>query len=111
MQDFPTTDFYFNNLPRHRFLDFSRSQLNSHIIQHASNFQDRSFEGLNFQHIKKDKRLHLLNPSLNQVQKSPKKQSFTVYKRPELFPVRDEHKNPCSYLASNFTGLNKKAVS
>ena len=38
-------------------------------------------------------------------------QSFTKGKRPELFKVKDEHKNPCSYLASNFTYLDKNCVS
>ena len=45
------------------------------------------------------------------MQKDRKVQSFTKSKRPELFKVKDEHKNPCTYLASNFTYLDKNCVS
>ena len=66
--------------------------------------------GLNLRHIQSDKKLEVLNPSLKQVRKNSKEQSFTRTKRPELFPVKDEHANPCSYLKKDHTNLTKKAA-
>ena len=40
-----------------------------------------------------------------------KEVGFARTKRPELFPVKGEHSNPCSYLAAEFTHLNKRGVS
>jgi hypothetical protein len=47
---------------------------------------------------------------MKQIYKEQKKSGFTKTKRPELFPVKEEHKNPCSYLAKNASKLNKKAA-
>lgn len=48
---------------------------------------------------------------MQQVYKETKKPGFTKTKRPELFPVKDEHKNPCSYLDKNASKLNKKSAT
>ena len=67
---------------------------------------------VNMEFIKKDKKLDFLKPSRNLVETVTKPQSFTKTKRPELFPVKHEHKRPpCSYLNKNFTTLCKKTVS
>jgi len=56
--------------------------------------------------IQSDKKLELLKPKMNQIFKDSTQPGFTKTKRPELFPVKEEHKNPCSYLKKNYTKLN-----
>ena len=59
-----------------------------------------------------EKRLDMLLPNFEQAEKNQKLgQSFKKEKRPELFPVKDEHKNPCSYLKKNHSALNQRNVS
>lgn len=53
--------------------------------------------------------MDILKPVFNQVETNTKEVGFTKTKRPELFPVKDEHMNPCSYLNSRFTNLSKRA--
>jgi hypothetical protein len=48
---------------------------------------------------------------MNQVFKDTTQTGFPKTKRPELFPVKEEHKNPCSYLHKNYTKLNQKAAT
>ena len=48
---------------------------------------------------------------MEQVYKQPKSRGFTKTRRPELFPVKDEHKNPCSYLDTKASKLNKKSAT
>ena len=59
-----------------------------------------------------EKRLDMLNPNRELTEKNQKMgQSFKKQKKPELFPVKDEHKNPCSYLKKNHSALNQRNVS
>ena len=54
----------------------------------------------------------MLNPSKSHVFSDPKLVKFARQKRPELFPVKEEHRStPCSYLDSTFTLLNKKCMA
>ena len=67
--------------------------------------------GVNLAMVQHNKKLKVLNPSRSQVTKDAKSKSFVKEKRPELFPVKDEHKNPCSYLGSGQSFLKKRNVS
>lgn len=101
-------------MPKHRFTDYSKAQLNAEIWRQISEVNTtknkspgRGFKspiklgyGVNLAMVQHHKKLKVLNPSRSQVTKDSKSQSFVKEKRPELFPVKDEHKNPCSYLAS-----------
>ena len=70
----------------------------------------KKIEGINIEFIKRHKKIDILKPDLEAIRKEPKKHAFAKTKRPELFPVKDEHKNPCSYLLSNFSRLNKRGA-
>jgi hypothetical protein len=61
---------------------------------------------IKFARIEGDKKLDLLNPSLEPIYKEVHIPRFTSTKRPELFPVKPEHSNPCSFLASDVSELN-----
>ena len=61
---------------------------------------------IKFSKIEGDRKLNLLNPSLEMIYKEVHRPRFTSAKRPELFPVKPEHSNPCSFLASGASELN-----
>lgn len=68
-QDFPH-GFYANNVPAHRFTEYSKAQLNSAILTNQKDLKQdfvnaMQYAGLNFNHIRKDKKLDVLNPSMN----------------------------------------------
>jgi hypothetical protein len=114
-QDMPS-GFYQNQLPHHRFIDYSKSQLNYKIRQQKAagiNVKLHQYRGdMPVAQINSDKRLDLLLPNRDQTEKNQKLgQSFKKAKKPELFPVKDEHKNPCSYLRKNHSVLNQRNVS
>ena len=125
-QDMPT-GMYVDNVPAHRFVDYSKRQLN-YKMQQSKNAGDVGggmgsgpTTKLNLHSYAADvptsqknseKRLDLLLPNFDLCEKNQKLgQTFKREKRPELFPVKNEHKNPCSYLKKNHSALNQRNVS
>lgn len=115
--DMPT-GIYVNSLPAHRFVDYSKSQLNYKIqqskqIANQINTNLHQYMGdIPASEKNSEKRLDMLLPNFELAEKNQKiGQSFKKEKRPELFPVKDEHKNPCSYLKKNHSALNQRNVS
>ena len=111
-------------MPKHRFTDYSKAQLNAEIWRQISEVGPANKSpargirtpvklgyGVNLAIVQHHKKLRVLNPSRSQVSKDSKSKSFVKEKRPELFPVKDEHKNPCSYLGSGQSFLKKRNVS
>lgn len=115
-EDFPK-GFYSKHLPHHRFVDYSKSQLNCKIRQ-SKQIADYTMklhqyrEHLPAAQLISDKKFDILNPNRELVEKNQKNgQTIPKKARPELFPVKDEHRNPCSYLRKNHSELNKRNVS
>lgn len=103
-------------MPHHRFIDYSKSQLNYKIRQQKAagiNVKLHQYRGdIPVAQINSDKKLDLLLPNRDLTEKNQKLgQTFKKAKKPELFPVKDEHKNPCSYLRKNHSVLNQRNVS
>lgn len=98
--DFPTDGYYLNNLPKHRFVDFSKANLNSTLLVNRDKWDAQSAvsNGVNITMLEKDKKLEMLKPSTNQKFALPAEHAFPQRPRPELWPVLEEHKSPCTFL-------------
>lgn len=98
-------NIFTRQLPKHRFTDYSKAQLNIDLIERRQRRnianKNRTDEDLELAlaigakgNIKEFQRLEHLNPPEKLMKPVAKHISFSKQKRPELWPVKDEHSRP-----------------
>lgn len=97
------TNFMQAHLPKHRFTDYGKAQVNIQMIERkkqtslnraAEQYHEIQDLLATNPHIKKYRRLQYLHPSTKQAKPDTKAAKFPKRQRPELWPVKDEHAEP-----------------